>query len=279
MKKIFTFIFIFFIAACININLSSTRFVWIQNDQDESIYIKVDGLNNAGYDKMVIIQHGLASNMNHAAVQTAKKAFLDNGFVVVTFDGRYSLGKGNNDVEKVQLATFEKDLQSVIDWVQTQPFYSEPFALVGHSLGGASVIQYGADHPDLTNILIPITPVISGNLWEKSCMTNMAEFCEKWKQSGSYEYTDPENHKTAIIPFGVIASCNDYDANKLTKKIKPKTLLIAAQNDIVINPNDVQTLSKKIKGGKAVIVKSADHNFSSEQNQSDLYMAIDTFLK
>lgn len=277
MKNFFALIFIFFISACIN--LSQSRFVWIQNDQDESIHIKVDGLNNAGYDKMVIIQHGLASNMEHVAVQSAKKAFLDNGFVVVTFDGRYSLGKGNNDVEKVKLATFEEDLQSVINWVQTQPFYSEPFALVGHSLGGASIIQFGADHPDLTDILIPITPVISGQLWEKSCMINMADFCKKWKQNGSYEYTDPKNQKKGLIPYSVIASCNNYNADKLAEKIKTKTLLIGAQNDIVINPSDIQALSKKIKNSKAVIIKSANHNFSSEQNQSDLYQAIDAFLK
>ncbi|MFR1031633.1 MAG: hypothetical protein ACLSE6_03540 [Alphaproteobacteria bacterium] len=36
-------------------------------------------------------QHGLASNMEHPAVQTAKQAFLDKGYLFINFDSRHSL--------------------------------------------------------------------------------------------------------------------------------------------------------------------------------------------
>ena len=278
MKRFFAFVFLFFITGCALFN--QTRIVWVQSGQEDNlVYVRIDGLQNAGSNKMAVIQHGLASNMNHVAVQSAKKAFLDNGYVVVSFDGRYSLGKGNNDVEKASLTSFNEDLKSVIKWTQTQMFYGEPFVIVGHSLGGASVIEYADNHPELVDALIPITPVINSKSWEKSCMTNMTDFCKEWKQKGTYEYTDPDNHKKAIIPYSIIASCDNYDANNSAKKIKAKTLLVGAEKDIIIDPKDLQNLSKKFDNGKAIIIKSADHNFSNEQNQSDLYQAIDLFLK
>ena len=277
MKKIYIALFCFFITSCAN--FSQTRNVWIQNDQNDGIYVEIDGLENVQHHKLAIIQHGLASNMDHEAVQAAKKAFLNNDFVVVTFDSRYSLGKGNNDVEKVRLTTFIEDLTTVTNWAKKQSFYSEPFALAGHSLGGASVIRFDAEHPDKVGLLVPITPVISGRLWKKSCMENMTDFCQQWEKVGTYEYTDPKNHKIAIIPYSVVESCDHYDAQLLSSKIKAKTLLIGAEKDVVIAPRDVQSLSNGISGSKTVIVEAADHNFSNHQNQSDLYQAIDSFLK
>lgn len=277
MKKIYLIIFILFINACTNFN-SSTE-TWIKNIHDENIYIKVDGLENTKYHRLAILQHGLASNMEHNAIQMAKKAFIDNHYVVISFDSRYSLGKGNNDVEKVKLSTFIEDLKTVANWAKKQPFYNEPFALAGHSLGGASVIEFSAQYPEQIDILIPITPVISGQLWEKSCMANLADFCRQWKHNGSYSYTDEDNHKTAIIPYSVVASCNTYNANILAPSIKAKTLLIAAEKDIIINPNDLQKLSSAFSKATTTVIKSAGHNFNDRQNQTDLYKAITLFLK
>jgi alpha/beta superfamily hydrolase len=217
--------------------------------------------------------------MEHGVVQTAKKAFLDSGYVVIAFDSRYSLGEGNNDVEKVRLSTFAADLETVVNWAKTQSFYSEPFALAGHSLGGASVINFGAKYPAQVDVLIPITPVISGNLWESSCMLNMTDFCRQWQQNKTYKYTDPQNHKTAIIPYAVVTDSKKYNAYVIAPQIKAKTLLIAAENDIVISPSDVQKLAKITPTGKYIMVKSADHNFENKKNKISLYQTITSFLE
>lgn len=277
MKKLYSIIFLFFITACAN-HIQTQEFR-IQNAQNENIYVKADGLENVSYHKLAIIQHGLASHLDHVAVQEAKQAFLDNHYVVITFDSRYSLGKGDNDVEKVRLKTFVEDLETVANWAKKQSFYSEPFALSGHSLGGASVIEFGAKYPEQVNILIPITPVISGKLWEKSCMENLTAFCRQWKQNGTYKYTDAQNHKTAIIPYAVVVSCNNYNAYALAPQINANTLLIAAEEDIIIDPDDIQKLSQNIRKSRVTKINSAGHNFEDRQNQIDLYQAINAFIK
>ena len=52
--------------------------------------------------------------MNHQVVETAKNAFLDNGYTVVTFDARYSLGESYGNVSNVSLSTFLEDLETVV---------------------------------------------------------------------------------------------------------------------------------------------------------------------
>ena len=277
MKKFYTAVILICMAACAHLNQSKEH--WIYNADNEKLYVKVDGLYNTPNQKLAFIEHGLASNLNHQAVEAAKKAFLNNGYTVVTFDARYSLGNSGNNVKLVTLNSFVQDLKTVIAWTKLQPFYNEPFALAGHSLGGASVIAYSAENPSKVNILIPITPVISGDLWEKSCMKNLPDFCPAWKKNGTYEYTDPKNHKTAIIPYTIVTDTKKYDANKLSPNISADTLFIAAENDIIINPKDLETLSDNMVRGHATVIPSSGHNFEENQNQKDLYQAINAFLR
>ena len=103
--------------ACSNVQQSQK--IQVQNAQNDTFFVTVDGMENAKTSKLAILQHGLASNKEHAAVQAANKAFLDNHYVVVSFDSRYSLGEGNNDVTRVRLTTFEEDLATVASWAKT----------------------------------------------------------------------------------------------------------------------------------------------------------------
>ena len=273
MKKICAFILLFLLVAC-----SDSKQIRIPALHNESIHLRIDGLNNKPYRKLAVIQHGLASNMNHPAVQTAKKAFLDNHYVVITFDSRHSMGQSGNDVQNARLTTFTQDLQTVINWAEKQSFYTEPFALAGHSLGGASVINFAAEHPEKINILIPMAPVTSGRAWQKSCLKNMTDFCHQWQKNGIYQYTDPRTHQTVVIPYAVITDCHDYNAEKLAPKITADTLLIAAENDIVADLTDLQNLAPKLNRRNLTIIKSGDHNFETPQNLTNLYQAINAFL-
>lgn len=274
MKRIFAVFVLCLICACSKIE--QPQEVWIKNAQNEKLYLQIDGWQNAANHKLAFLQHGLASNMEHVAIQTAKKVFLDNGYIVVLFDSRYSLGQSDGKVQNVRLSTFEDDLETVIDWAKQQNFYSEPFALAGHSLGGASVLLYAEHHPELVNTLIPIVPVVSGQLWEDGCMKNMPDFCNNWRKDGFYNYKN--NVKEAIIPYLVVEDAKSYNALTFTTPFKVQTLLVASEHDKIISPHDIQDLAEYLNV-KTVIIPQSGHNFETKQNVDDLYQALRHFIQ
>lgn len=271
MRKFYSAILILVLAAC---SSQPPQEAQIENSKHEPIYLQISGQQTAEKDKLAIIQHGLASNMAHPAVQAAKQAFINNGYLVITFDSRYSLGKSGGGVANVRLSTFVDDLQTVIDWAKKQNFYAEPLALAGHSLGGASVLQYAAAHPEQVGLLVPITPVVSGQKWENSCMANMTDFCTDWKNNRFY------NYESVVIPYQVVEEAKTYDALQLAGSITADTLLITAAHDMVITPEDVKELYNVMPGQKRLaVVPNSGHNFETLQNQKDLYKFIVDFLQ
>ena len=248
----------------------------------EKLSILVSGLENSDQKKLAFIQHGLASDREHPVVRTAEQALIERGYVVVRFDSRYSLGKSDGTVEKARLSTFSEDLNTVVQWASGQKFYHEPFVLAGHSLGGASVLKYAAENPDKTGLVIAVAPVVSGELWEKSCMQNMPDFCREWKKNGQYVYQDEKvyGNKKAVIPYAVVEEAKSFDILKQAKNIKSNVLLIAADKDIVIPAKDVQKLYQALTNNKSVgVVSDSGHNFDKAQNQKDLYDILTAFLR
>ena len=248
------------------------REILIENAAGESIYLQIEKpLYAAG--KMAIIQHGLASNMGHPVVQTVKQAFRDKGYWVITFDSRNSLGKSSGDTENVRLETFEEDLQAVIDWAARQDFYKEPFALAGHSLGGASVLQYAAENPLKVEIAVPVAPVVSGQKWEDACMLYMSDFCRNWKGQGSYRY------QNSVIPYQVLEEAKSYDAFQLAERIHAAVLLVTPEDDHIIPCRDIKALYAVLHEPKYLaVIPRGGHNFETEQSRKDLYNSVVKFL-
>ena len=270
MKNFCMFVVFLLVTGC-SPDAPQTEF-WIKNSQGEPIYLQVDGAEDSGHKKLAIIQHGLASNMEHPAVQAARKAFRAKGYVVVMFDSRYSMGKSGRGVINARLSTFEDDLQTVIAWAKKQNFYHEPFALAGHSLGGASVLAYAAAYPAQVAYLVPITPVISGQRWEDFCLSNLS-FCRDWKKNGFYVYDGEQ------ISYQVVETAKTYDALALSGRIKADVLLIAAEKDAVVKSEDVEDLYHALQTNKRLaVVPEGGHNFESRQYQQRLYKDILDFL-
>lgn len=254
---------------------------FIKNSDGEKLAVVVEGLENKSTRKLVFIEHGLSSYKEYHSVRRAAEAFLNNGYVVVTFDTRHTFGESDGDIKLASLTNSIADLQTVITWAETQDFFVRPFALSGHSLGGGSVIYYAEQYPDSVDRLVSLGGMVGGKYYLRSYMLHNKEFFEKWRDTGM-RFCRKSNDKKicGYVSFDFVLDLQNYDLVFDGGKITAKTLLITGENDLSSTIYNNERLLEKITAPKEfVIIKDSPHTFDSEQNQKDLYMAINDWLK
>jgi len=127
---------------------------------------------------------------------------------------------------------------------------------------------------------VVIVPVVSGKSWKVLCFKNMSAFCRKWKSDGAYAYQTPDGKDNALISYQTLEDAKSFDALAEAGNLTALTLLVAADNDTVVPPQDVRRLYSRLPVPKYMaIIADSSHNFVSSKNQDDLAAAIGSFLK
>lgn len=246
----------------------------------DKIAVLVEGLENEGNHKLVFLQHGWSGYKEQVMIRIPAQAFLDAGFVVITFDSRNSFGKSSGKLEDTTLTGFIADLTTVIDWASKQSFYSEPFALCGHSLGGGSILAYAEDYPKKVSYLIPISAMVGGKYFVRSRELNFAQAFAEWQKTGKiYREKVGSPSVNGCISYNTVIDMEKYDMVADGSKIKCPVLLITGNLDLSSTRDNNEEMFNSLKGEKKlVIVENCTHIFDNAQNQSDLYDAIQLWL-
>ena len=103
----------------------------------------------------VVLVHGFALSMRSWVLQ--RRALIHEGYRVVSYDQRGHGRSGGSDVEQYTIARLGRDLGAVLE--ATCP--SGPVVLVGHSMGGMSVMSYIGQHPDVVRERVLAVALVS----------------------------------------------------------------------------------------------------------------------
>jgi pimeloyl-ACP methyl ester carboxylesterase len=96
-----------------------------------------------GRPPTVVLVHGFALSMRSWVLQ--RRALVHSGFRVVTYDQRSHGRSGESSLEHCTVDQLGRDLQAVL--AATCP--SGPIVLIGHSMGGMSVMSWAGQHPEV----------------------------------------------------------------------------------------------------------------------------------
>lgn len=133
---------------------------------------------------LVFLQHGLSGARIQKHMQEMQRVFFNAGYVVVNFDTTHSFGDSEGDLRFSTLSNHADDLEDVIRWASTQPFYQEPFVLAGHSLGGASILRYVERNPDKVKAMAPLSACVSGDMLKRA--EGWANGLGEWESKGYF---------------------------------------------------------------------------------------------
>src|SRR6266498_4249115 len=154
--------------------------VKIKNRKGQTIVVLLEKAENS--KGLAFVMHGLSGNKEQPHIVKFAEAFKEKGLTVVRFDTTNTFGESDGKYEDATVTNYYEDLEDVISWAKTQPWYRAPFYLAGHSLGGISTVVYAEKHPEEIKGLAPISTVVSGKLSLET--PEYKTTWENWKKSG-----------------------------------------------------------------------------------------------
>ena len=109
----------------------------------------------AGRTPTVVLVHGFALTMQSWVLQ--RRSLKHSGFRVVSYDQRGHGRSGMPDLERCTINQLGRDLAAVLDATCT----SGPVVLVGHSMGGMTVMSYAGQHRDVVRDRVLAVALVS----------------------------------------------------------------------------------------------------------------------
>jgi pimeloyl-ACP methyl ester carboxylesterase len=251
---------------------------FINNRVGQKLCVVVEGTSEV--TRLAFVMHGLGGDKNQPHIRAMIEAFLESGYTVVSFDTTNSFGESDGDYQDATVTNYYADLEDVIAWAQTQAWYTEPFVLCGHSLGGISTALFAEKHPKKVKALAPISAVVSGKLsFEAYDMFDNQAFLDEWKHDGIRITTSHDGRREKRLKWNHMEDRLKYnllpDAHKLTMPV----LLVAGQNDTVTPLVHQQLLYEKVSGPKEIHeIKGALHSFYEPHEQQELKRIMKNWL-
>ncbi len=223
--------------------------------------------------RLMFIAHGQGGFMEQKHIQAFVDAFFENNFRVVRFDATHSIGESEGDIKDVTYTGYIEDLEDVISWARAQPWFQQPFALCGHSMGGTSTAWYAEVHPDEVLCLAPIASVINYKIYNDYKEEHDPEFMKEWRRKGYFESVS--RSKPGLVKrigWGVNEDLKKYDLLLKADKLRMPVLLMAGELDMATPYFQQELFFNKIPRSKKKIVKitGVEHSFYNDDGSNKL---------
>jgi pimeloyl-ACP methyl ester carboxylesterase len=128
-----------------------TESLTVTTEDGVHLHVEIDAPENAsrgrrhpaGRTPTVVLVHGFALTMECWVLQ--RRALVHEGFRVVAYDQRGHGRSGQPDLDSCTIDQLGRDLETVL--AATCP--SGPVVLIGHSMGGMTVMSFAGQHPEV----------------------------------------------------------------------------------------------------------------------------------
>lgn len=226
---------------------------------------------------LAFVLHGLGGFKEQEHIQAIARAFFENGYTTVNFDAANSIGESDGDMEGACVTNHLEDLEDVIAWAATQPWYREPFVLSGHSLGGMAVLLYAEKFPGKVKALAPISTVVSGAL-QKSIYKK--KVLAQWELAG-YVLQESLSKPGIIkkIPWNLMTDAMQYDVLKRAELLTMPVLLVVGERDQSTPVAHQKLLFDALPGQKEFhSIKKSPHTMREPEHVRELYEIVHAWV-
>jgi pimeloyl-ACP methyl ester carboxylesterase len=248
----------------------------IQGKHSKPILVDVCYVPNNKKKPLIVFCHGYKGYKDWGAFDLMTDAFVDNELVLVKFNFSHNGGTIDNPIDFPDLEAFgqnnyskeQDDINSVLDWVASQPEYTEnidlnKITLIGHSRGGGAVILKAGYDIRITNL------VTWASVSDFKSRFPQGPILEHWKKEG-VAYV--ENARTLQQMPHYIQFYEDFIQNESQLTIKAAAenlniphLIIHGTNDATVPLLEAENIHKWSVQSELFLIENGDHGFGAKQ--------------
>ncbi|WP_456378701.1 alpha/beta hydrolase family protein [Lutibacter sp.] len=225
---------------------------------------------------VVIFCHGYKGYKDWGAWNLAAEAFANKNLFFVKFNFSHNGGTLQNPIDFPDLEAFGEnnliielnDLEDIIEWITTNPEFSneidlENITLIGHSRGGGIVTIKASENNKITKVITWAGVSDYGIRFPKG------EQLKMWKKQGVSYVLNSRTHQKMphLYQFYKNFKANE---NRLTiknavRKLKIPHLIIHGENDEVVLPTEAKNVHSWNSKSKLIFIKEMNHPLGCTQ--------------
>ncbi len=218
--------------------------------QDRTLSAQLDLPDNGNILHYCLFAHCFTCTKDLKSINTLNQILTNNGFAVLRFDFT-GLGESTGDFGTTKFFNNIKDLLDVANYMEK--FYSPPSLLIGHSLGGAAIIQ-ASQHIYSAKAIVTIgTPFYPEHL-TKIVKSSLKDIEEKGRVDVVI------SGRTFNIGKGFYDDLNEVNMkNNITKLNKPLCIMHSPEDETVGIEHALQIFELANNPKTFISLDKADH--------------------
>lgn len=241
----------------------------IKNRKNKRLSITIDKMSE-DMSELAFVMHGLGGFKEQLHIRTMIDALKNNNYNVISFDTTNTFGKSDGSYSDATVTSYYEDLEDVISWALEKFNHNNKFILAGHSVGGLSVALFAEKYPEKVKALIPVSAVISGELWK---LEQKKEMLNKWREDGIWirEAGDSANRNRKELKWTFVEDIMQYDLLKDVDRLTMPVLLIVGEKDPTATVSHQEIFFSQLPGEKELhIIKNAHHVFRDKLDLEEI---------
>jgi putative redox protein len=244
-----------------------------KNSQGETLDARLDvpaDIELSGITDFIIFCHCFTCSKETITTFRLSRLLAENGYGVLRFDFT-GLGSSEGDFSSTTFSTTQDDLKNAINFLIDN--YRAPSFLMGHSLGGTTVLSVAQDYDFIKGVVTVASPSDPEHVLHHfgQALTLLEQgISASFKVAGQYYDIRPE----------FIEDVRSVNTRAVLSRLKKPVLVFNIENDSMVGENNAREIQHWVKGEvELVTLKNTDHLLADRQTSAAVAQHIIAWLQ
>ena len=198
------------------------------------------------------------------------RLLAESGYGVLRFDFT-GLGNSEGDFSSTTFSSTQDDVKTAISFLEDN--YRSPSFLMGHSMGGTTVLSVAQDYDSIKGIVTIASPSDPEHVLHHfgHALTLLEQgISASFKVAGRYYDIRPE----------FVDDLRQANMKEVLSRLEKPVLIFNVENDSTVSESNAREIQQRVKGEtELVTLKNTDHLLSDRQTSAEVAQRIIKWLK